>query len=363
MAVDSMTTGVVDYGKSGRKDTYTFVYVNPFTLEETGEYPEVEPGSSKLTWNYEGENILSGSISFLSEPDATKLIRIKHTVDVDGATKTETLGTLFLDWTNESALNGLVTTDVDVYSTYWRFTQDCIIQDFARPVGYNVVQEIKEIVEADGGKLKVRDGVDTSRTHTIDICFEIETNRAEVINTIAGWIGCEVDVDADGYIVLQPYIEPRLKTPKYNFIDNENCTYIAGFDLEDNKDDMVNRVVAYYSTKEATDRVMVDLPDNHPFSYQSIGRRVSHFIKLQDVVSHEELNNQAVDYLNQHSTASTKYIEIEHAQIPGLKVGDVVTYSNSSDYRKPVSYTCQILQMDMTLGNGGMCDSKLKVVS
>ncbi|MBM6776018.1 hypothetical protein H7U34_01810 [Collinsella tanakaei] len=358
-----MATGVVDYGKSGRKDTYTFVYVNPFTLEETGELAEVEQGASKLTWNYEGENILSGSISFLSEPDATKLIRIKHTIEVDGITVTETLGTLFLDWTNESAKYGMVDTGVNAYSTYWRFTQDCIVQDFARPVGYNVVQEIREIVEADGGKLKVREGVDTSRTHTIPICFEIETNRAEVINTIAGWIGCEVSVDADGYIVLQPYIEPRLKTPKYDFKDNENCTYVVGFDLEDNKEDMVNRVVAYYSTKESTDRVMVDLPDNHPFSYQSIGRRVSHFIKLQDAVPHDELNNQAVGYLNQHSTASTKYIEIEHAFIPGITVGDVVTYTNSTDYREPISYTCQVLQMDMALGNGGMCDTKLKVVS
>lgn len=353
---------MTDWAKSGRRDSYTFCYVDAFTLAETGEVAEVEGGTSTLTWNYEGENILSGSLTFLNEPPTNKLIRVKHVIEVDGETHSETLGTMFVDWSGESADNGLVSRSVDCYSTYWRFTQDCVIQDFFRPKGYNVTQELREIVEADGGKLVIRQGVDTSRVHTMDICFEIETNRAEIINTIAGWIGCEVMVDADGHVVLQPYVEPRLKTVKYSFIDNENCTYLPGVDFEDDRSEMVNRVVAYYSTKEGTDRVMVDLPDSHPFSYKSIGRRVTHFIKLSDVVSHQELESQANQYLSQHST-STKYYEIEHASIPGLTVGDVVQYQNNNDYTEPISATCQIMQMDMTLGNGGMCKTKLKVVS
>lgn len=352
---------MTDYGKSGRRDTYTYCLVDPFTLNETGETVEVEQGSSKLTWNYTGENILSGSFTLLSRPPSNRLIRVKHDLEVDGEHRFETLGTLFLDWTGESAQSGLVTRSVNAYSTYWRFTQDCIIQDFFRPKGYNVVQEIREIVEADGGKLTVRPGVDTAKQHTMDICFPIETNRAEVINTIAGWIGCEVTVDEMGYIVLQPYVEPRLKTPKYDFVDNQNCTYVPGVDIEDDKADMVNRVVFYYSTDEQTDRAMVDLPDSHPFSYVNIGRRVTHFEKVKDVVPHEQLVTQANGYLNAHSS-SPRYYEIEHAYIPGLAVGDVVTYQNNKDYSEPIAATCQIMQIDMTLGDGGMCNTKLKEV-
>ena len=352
---------IVDFGKSGRSDSYTFTYVNPFTLEETGA-AEVEEGSSKLTFDYEGENILSGSITLLNQPSNNQMIRVKHVVTVDGVSTFETLGTMFVDWTGEEALNGSVSRSVDCYSALWRFTQDCIVQDFYRPKGYNVVQEIRELVEADGGRLMVMPGVDTSRVHTMDICFPIETNRAEVLRTIAGWIGCEVGVSPDGYVTLFPYVEPRLRTPKYDFIDNQNCTYVPGVTLEDDKSDMVNRVVAYYSTKESTDRVMVDLPSSHPFSYEVIGRRVSHFIKLNDVVSHDELERQANEYLNQHS-ASTRYFEIEHVGIPGLQVGDVVTYENSHDYSEPVCATCQVMQMDMDLGNGCMCTTKLKQIN
>ena len=352
---------MTDWGKSGRRDTYTFVYVDPFTLAETGEVAQVESGSSQLTWNYEGENILSGSLTFINEPQTNNLIRVKHTIEVDGITYSETLGTMFVDWSQEQANSGIVTRSVNCYSTYWRFTNDCIIQDFFRPKGYNVVQEIREIVEADGGKLVVRQGVDTNKLHTMDICFEIETNRAEVINTIAGWIGCEVTVDADGYIVLQPYVEPRLKTVKYDFVDNENCTYLPGVDIEDDKSNMVNRVVVYYSTDDATDKVMVDLPDSHPFAYKNIGRRVTYFEKLNDVASHQDLENRANSLLTQMSSNS-RYFEIEHAYIPNLTVGDVVTYQNNYDYSEPIAATCQIMQMDMTLDNGGMCKTKLKEV-
>lgn len=350
-----------DYGKSGRRDTYTYYLVDPFTLNETGETVEVEEGSSSLTWDYTGENILSGSFTLLSQPPSNRLIRVKHTVEVDGTQQTQTLGTLFLDWSGESAQSGIVSRNVNAYSTYWRFTQDCIVQDFFRPIGYNVVQELREIIEVDGGKLLVRPGVDVNKTHTMDICFPIETNRAEVINTIAGWINCEVTVDGNGYVVLQPYVDPRLKTPKYDFIDNQNCTYVPGVDIEDDKSQMVNRVVYYYSTKDATDRVMVDLPDSHPYSYVNIGRRVTHFEKIKDPASQHDMLNAANILLGQLSS-NTKYYEIEHAYIPNLTVGDVVTYQNNYDYTTPISATCQIVQMDMTLGDGGMCRTKLKEV-
>ena len=80
---------------------------------------------------------------------------------------------------------------------------------------------------------------------------------------------------------------------------------------------------------------------------------------LQGGAGHER---QANEYLNQHS-ASTRYFEIEHVGIPGLQVGDVVTYENSHDYSEPVYATCQVMQMDMDLGNGCMCTTKLKQIN
>lgn len=74
----------VDWGAPGRVDRYEGVLVDPFTLTETGTV-ELDPGSS-LSWSYNTENQLQGSLQLL-EGDYRmggydQMIRVKHTVTI-----------------------------------------------------------------------------------------------------------------------------------------------------------------------------------------------------------------------------------------------------------------------------------------
>ena len=352
-----------DYAQSGRNDHYTAFLVDPFTLNETGETIQLQDGSSSLTWNLYGDNILSGSLSMLNSTNNKKLVRIKHTMTFpDGETETETLGTLFINNTGFNAKYKLITRNLDCYSTYWRFTQDSTMMDFFRPEGYNVVQAIRDIVEVDGGLLRVMPGVDVDRCFGNDIWFERKTVRSTVINTMAGWINAEVTIDPDGYIVLQPYVTPNQKPIKYTFESGYNCTYISVLDYEENLDGCYNRCVVAWSTSESSNVIFEDLPASDPYSYESIGRKVTNYIDLTEETSEEDMRAMALDFLDRNHT-SIEYVEIEAVYNPALKVGNVVRYINDTDYPTVVSLKCMITQIDMTLGNGCMCKIKMKVVS
>lgn len=353
---------MVDWGMSGRVDSYSFVGVNPFTLQETGKAFDVIDGSSNLTWGYYTDNVLSGSLKTVDDIGRNQLVRVKHSIQLpDGNSYSHTLGTMFIEDTGESALYGNVEHNVDCYSTLWRFTQDTLCQDFFRPKGYNVVQEIKELVESDGGKLLVGAGVDTSKVHTRDIFFEFNTNRAKVLNTIAGWIDCIVSVNPDGYITLEPYMAPQHKPVGYTFEAGRNCVYLAGLDIEENTDSLANRVVVYYSTQEKSESVWVDLDAGDTFSYENIGRRVSHVIQLDSETPRDKMIEIGKQWLRDNNT-TIKYFEIQHAYIPNVEVGSVVRYINETDYRVPINEKCLITQIDMKLDKAGMCKTKLKVV-
>ena len=366
---------MIDYGKSGRRDSFSFHLVDPFSLQETGETIDVEEGASSITWGFYTDNKCSGSLKMLNSANKDKLVRVNQAIVIGDTRIDVTLGTFFVDSSGTSAKYRRIERDAAIYSTMWRFTQDILVTDFWHPLGTNVVDEIRYLVEVDGGKLSVGEGVNTERTHTRDIWFEIGENRAKVLNTIAGWIDCQVGVDPYGYITLDPYISPANKAVRYTFEAGSNCVYVPGVDISDTSADAVNRVLAYFSRSSKqddpekdnydpyplTDSVWVDLPEGHKFSYERIGRRRSYVMKLTEPCSHEELTAKAQRYLDENC-GSVQYYEIEHVSIPTLRAGDVVRYINDIDYEEPIDCKCLVSEMSMTLKPGAPCKTKLKVV-
>ena len=384
-----------DWGRSGRRDDYTFHLVDPFTLQETGETIEVEEGSGNVTWGWDTENGCSGSVKTVNAVTRNKLVRIRHAVAVptpEGReSRVETLGTFFIDDTPASARHGRAVRDLSLYSTMWRFTQDVLARDFTRKKGYNVVQAVRDLVEDEGGLLIVKPGVDTARGFGKEVWFEVAQNRAETMRTIAGWIGCVLYADEDGYIVMEPNVTANEKESVYTFEAGGNCVYAPGVEIGDRSADAYNRVVAWWSRssipktarKDAdgkyvkdkdgntvydnddpyglSDYAYVDLPYHHAFSYESIGRRKTHVMKVAEACSGAELKSQATTWL-WDNCGNTRYFEIEHVGVPGVKVGDVVRYVNPLDYSERIDVRCTVEEMSMTLGKGAMCKTKLKEV-
>ncbi len=380
---------MTDWAASGRRDAFTAHLVDPFTLQETGEQVGIEEGKSTIEWDASSATIASASIALVNATNRDRLLRIKQAIDVDGEQRSLTLGTFFCDSSSAAALHGGVRRSCDCYSTLYRLTDDVLVRDFARPRGYNVVEEIRELVEADGGLLRVGRGVDATRLHTVDVWFEVGENRAEVLRTIAGWIGCEVGVDADGYVTLEPRRQPSELGVSYTFEEGANCVYRPGVDVTDTKADAVNRVLAHWSRAQVPTHARrnadgsyakgedgsaiydpddgyglagsawVDLPATHPFSYERIGRRRSHVMRLTDPCSDEELRARASEYL-WANCGSTEFYEVEHVQVPTLKVGDKVRYVNDMDCSVPVDFEAVVEQISLTLAPGAPCKTKLR---
>lgn len=359
---------MTDWGASGRRDTFEYVIVDPFTLEETGETVDAESGGS-ITYGYYTDNVYSASLPLIGTVPSYTMVRVKHTISFpSGDGVDETLGTFFVTNDTGDALYGKVERSLSGYSTLIRFTEEILTEDFSRKKGYVVTDEVEELVTANGGLIKFGTGVDMTQQHTQSICFEIGTLQSEVLNTIAGWTDCQLGVDEDGYVTWEKYVRPGKKSVVYEFEEGSNCMYKAGYTWTKENDDRVNRVVARYSreTKDEdddyplSDHYVADLPSTHAYSYENIGRRVTYDLVLNDPCSHKELKSEAEDYLYDNCGA-TNYYEIEHPSIPGLWVGDVVTYANSTD-GGGVSEKCMVTQIDMELSPGCMCKSKLKVI-
>lgn len=353
---------------SGRVDEYTFRLVDPFTLTETGEELEVEEGQSTITWGEGTDNLCSASIALVNEMTDNKLVRVKHAITLPtGEQYEEVLGTFFVNSSKASALHKSVRRTCDCYSTLWRFTQDVLATDISKPAGYLVVDEVREIVEADGGKLVVMPDADATAEHTIGVWWQIGTNKGELLTNLANWTGNQIGVNELGFVTWSRYIPPANRPVSYEFDEGANCTYEAGFELDDNRRDAVNRVVAYYSQNQTeegslypySDSVTVDLPAYHRFSYENTGRRATYALDVGQPCAQTELTAQAERYLNTHCGAQ-EFVIINHVGIPGLRVGQKVHYSNHLDSELGLDNDFIVEQISMTLGPGARCQTKIR---
>ena len=354
---------MTDWGASNRIDSFEFVLCDPFTLAEL-EPVEVNASESALSWDIDSDNLYSGSIAALTPVSKDRLLRVRHTVKVGAETTTETLATMFVYAASGSALFGREKHSARCYSTLFRLTQDRLASDFSRAKDTNVVDAIRKLVEEVGGKLSVSDteAAFVSRKFGKPIWFELGENRMDVIRTIASWIGCEVSCDPDGNVTISETVDPADKQSVYTFEAGRNCTYLPGANVEDNRTDIVNRVVAYCTDESGTERAVVELGEDSAFGFARCGRYQTAVLRFTEQMTSDELHKKASAYLRENS-GERRFYTIEHVSIPNLRVGDVVDYENESDFKEPVKERCVVAQMNMrSLSPGAKCTTKLRTI-
>lgn len=365
---------MTDWGASGRRDSYEARVVSPLSLRETGEVLNIVDGESKLDWDWEGDNIATGTIVTAGADTSPRMVRIYHTVDLpDGTGTTEVLGTYFCESSSASASFGAVKRTYSCYSALYRHNKDYLVSDFARSAGYNIVKELTELVEADGGHLLADPNLDSGKCHTIDVWWEVGENKGDILRTICDWCSWQLGVDELGNVTVSPYLAPSKIAPSHVFEDGHNCTYLAGYDYSNTYDDAVNRVIAHYSRDSKQDdpekdnydpypltaTAVANLADEHPYSYRNMGFHRSYVLKASDPCWQDELQAQADRHLAEHCGGYYEF-QIEHVGIPGLRVGDVVQYVNGTDGSQPIDSRLQVTKISMTLGNGCRCSTTLK---
>lgn len=363
----------IDYGQSNRRDSYRFMLVDPFSLLELEEV-NIDPLESSLTSSYYSDNKVQGTLSIVNDSynrnGQDKMIRIYHKVTIGSYSEENALATLFIDSSEATYDRKLMTCSLNGYSSLWRYSDNPLMEEFFRRRGQNVVEEIRYLVEQDGGHLIVEHGVNISQAHTKDIMFDMGEDELKTINTIAGWIDAMIDVDPYGYIRLRPYYAPSEKGVSYTFKSGENCTYIPGVSISNNKSELYNRVKAYYSreTKDDTDTmpfsdaVMIDLPASSPYSFERCGRRRGYLLDVTEPCTHYQLERKANNFLEENSIAD-EYITIEHVGLPFLQKGDVVRYINDVDFEDTFDINGLITEMAINSFNPGcITQSTIKIV-
>lgn len=376
----------VDWGASGRRSLYYAVTIDPFTRTETSLPVEIDVDGTSITYAYETDNHMEATVSLLegdyhnlpgaSEYSFDGMIRIYQQNDIGDFHGEFSLGTFYVSNVSTTSVNGRSERKLTCYGPMWAFTHDSLAQDFVRHAGDNCWDAMTDIVDYDNGKIYAGSGFDTSRTHTVDVFFPVGANRGEALNVYAGWLNAEIVSDTYGYLVVRPYINPKDRESVYTFDSGNSCLYKAGIEWETNRDEPVNRVVAYFSREKKqddpskdnydpyplSDSCYVDLPDAAEFSYARTGRRRTEAIHVTDPCSHEDLIAQAQRYLDENSSASL-YITIEHAGIPWINVGDTVNYYNPYDMESVVDVKCLITEMSISsLSPFCMTKTKMRVL-
>lgn len=366
---------MTDWASSGRRDTYSFSLADPFTLADVATLDAI-PSSCSITYGYYTDNWSTASIQEVNSDFRIQgrdmLVRVRHHIECDGETVDEELGTFFVDSPPRRSKSGMVTRNLSCYSTLWRLSQDSLADDMAGAKGANVIQAIGRLITYAGGQCVVDYDAPTARTFGAHIGFPIGSNRLETINTIAGWIGCTVEVDGHGRQVIRKYVEPGLRPSVYTFEDGANCVYQSGLDWSSTRSDAINRAIMFFTRESKPNdedpsiplsaRAVADLPDTESFSYERAGRRRTEVITVSDYCTQAELDARAKRYVWENGADQTS-IEINHPSIPGVTIGSVVDYRNSIDDTEPLSFRCMITEQNISsLGPGCMTSSKLKIL-
>ena len=357
--------GAPDWEASGRTDTFSACLVDPFTLKEVANVG-IDPASTSVEWDYEGDVVQSASIKLLDGQDyriggKAHMVRLKDAVTLpDGTSYGLTLGTFFCMYASGESLHGRNDRTLSGYSCLWRQSQDLLMNDFYRPAGANVVSAVRDLVAADGGFLTAGAGVDTARAFGNDIWFEAGTNKLDVAKTIAGWIGCEVVPDPDGRALMRPWREPLQAAPSWTFEAGETCLYKAGMSWSSNRSDLYNRVVYVYSSGDECERAVADLEPWHQMSYENVGYHKTKRVEVSEMPA-GGVEAAARSELLASSIEQTPIV-IDALLVPGLQAGDTVRYVNPDDWERPLDVVAQVSQISVrSLTPGLMVEYKLKI--
>lgn len=351
-----------DWGASGREDSFELWLVDPFTLNAT-EQVGFDASGTSVAWGYYTDTKASATVSVLDEVASGSMVRLVHRTRVGGKTAGETLATLFASEESATASMGRVSRSLDCYSALLRHHEDYLMIARDYGPGDNVSEIIREIVEADGGHLSLASDAPTDRLHTIDVHWDIGTNKLSMINTMADWINGQIGVTDSGEVELRYYRAPSDKPASYTFEAGANCICLPGFTASESEGDAYNRAMFYFSTDSASGFAVADLDESHPYSYARIGRHVTYAESLSEELSQEDLDYKARAFLEENCGGAV-YYEIEHAGVPGLRPGMTVRYRNATDYPSEIDALCLVTEMSVaSLSPMMMTKTKMRVIS
>lgn len=320
----------MDWHASGITNEFEYELLDR-SLSHTGWLDNVTGGT--IEQSYRGDYRVTASLELDGDiPAVNGYVRIWHVATLGGETVRTRLATLAPELPGMEYRLGRWNGSLDLYSAMKKMDTSEWTKDTAIAGTVAAASKFKDIAYAAGVISYVAPGISATKTIGKSLVAEFGTPVLSTCHTLADIVTGYIGVDDAGRVCLVPYALPSKRSASWSLDSGIESVMLIGVQREE--PEPYNCVSARYETDGKTYYSTKVLPPSHPWSFDSLWRRVSRSIEVDAVSSpiQSNLDKLAANELASLSDTSARY-EVRalfHPDIAPGTVGDV-RYSDSPD--------------------------------
>jgi len=355
-----MAWAASDWTKSGITDSFRWVMCDNRTLAELGDMTGFVDG--RISASYEGDLKYSGSINVSSSNFTTgRLLRLYYTATLasEGKSTTICLGTFHTGNDNQRYIHGRYTGTIELYSMLKTQTDSKLLGSVTFTPGKSALNVWWQLHQGSGTKsIALVNGVKDANWKNEEI-VDFGTQRLTALNKIADFLTAQVTVDANGHIVLVPYVAPASKPVNYSVPSGSSSLVFEGVDVTVNRTDCVNRYgIRYEKTvdkKKVTIYGQARLAADNSYSFEKRGRFVDETETIQNMTpeTKDRANAIAESRLKRFARGGVQYT-FDSYYMP-YAIGDVIRFTyKDNEASGGIDVDGLVTNIEYTLGLTGM---------
>lgn len=168
--------------------------------------------------------LVPASQDSLLTPYGTILRPYRGVEYTDGTTEVLPLGVFRLSKSNvNDSVGGSPDIQLEAYDLSRTVQRDKFISPYVIPVGTNLIDAIKSILERTFPDLTY-DSITTTRVTTAPKLYDVSDDPWKACLDLAQSLGCEIYFDVDGVVVIAPPVDiDALPSPDFTYIEGDRC--------------------------------------------------------------------------------------------------------------------------------------------
>ena len=254
--------------------------------------------------------------------------------------------------------SGISTITFEAYDKSW-LIQTCLYGVRKLSAGVSYITAIELFLNECGVSLVLK--TPNSATLTSERTWEPETNLLSVVNELLAEINYnQLHFDANGYAVLSPKRIPTIGNVKHTIVSTDvKAMLLPNASQTTDIFNAPNNFIVVCSNPDIDEPLVAEVSNTSavsPLSIQRRGRKVTKYVRVNNVASQEELNEYAKNLLFE-STGYGETVQIHTALRTNHGLNDVVALSY-----EPISGIYTESEWDMSLQAGGIMKHTLKRV-
>jgi hypothetical protein len=343
-----MTSLINDYDwkNTRRRDTFRFYTCDPRTLQVRKELKNVILDGSSITWSYTSDTRVSGKIKVLDpDYDGWSSIRVVHEIP-----DWNYINTLYTGVVTDDPFqykNGGTVTTYELHSSLTMLADDLLPYHFIISKGAKASSTIKKIFSICGLKYSFA-GNFKDYTYRDNKIFELGDDILSDLFSIADTSSNYMNVNPDGVITFNGYVNPRKKTSVYTLdIYDSRSIVLSGVSGSSNRMEVPTRVLVTYKSGQNIElAATADAKTGVTGALRgyTVAKKVT--VNNLDPVTQSHIQDIANSKINEVHASDLEF-DISVLYVP-INAGDVVTFVLHDGYYKG-TYKCLVKTIQMNL--------------